>query len=211
MGLMDRRAAVLLAVITVFMVFAVGYLVFPRVSGETKPDLGTFIVTASTPDPASLVATSDVVFVGTLNERAAVELPLFDIEGQPVAGAHVEAERWTFNGIEFLKQDGNASEPVEFAWVHTFHLPNSAETDGEVLILRYGVPTLSEGGSYLVFGEWNHGDTIWSDVSQLGPAGEAGVARILDDGSLKFVITEEQLALHFGGKHAGGVARADHR
>ncbi len=199
MGLMDRRAAVLLAVTTVFMVIAVGYLAFPRGSGDTEPDLGTLIVTASIPDLATLVASSDVVFVRTLDKRAVVDQSLFDTEGRPVSGARVEDERWTFDAVEFLKQDVSAFEPVEFAWVHTLHLPNSAAADDEVPIIRYGVPHLSKGESYLVFGVWNPGDTMWSSVAQLGPVGDASVARILKDGSLEFAISAEQLNRRFEG------------
>lgn len=198
MGLMDRRAAVLLAVITVFMVFAVGYLAFPRGSGDMEPETNTFILTLPAPDLEVLVATSDVVFIGTLDHRASVDLPLSNVEGTDHANGRFEAVRWTFTEVEFLVRNGPVPEPVEYTWAHTLFLPHSAAADAEVDIKYFDLPTLLDGGRYLMFGVWNLDDTAGSSdaMLEIGPVGDVAIARVLDDGSLEFVIPKRHIA-HF--------------
>ncbi len=198
MGLMDRRLAGLLAVITGLVVIAVGYLVLPRGSGETKLETSTFILTLPAPDLGALVARSDVVFIGTLDHRSSVDLPLANVEGTDYANARFEAVRWTFTEVEFLVRNGPVPEPVEYTWGHTLYLPHSAAVDAEVDIKYFDLPTLVDGGRYLMFGVWNLDGTAGSSdaMLEIGPVDDVAIARVLDDGSLEFVIPKRHIA-HF--------------
>lgn len=197
---MDKRATGMLAVVTVFMVFAIGYFVFPRGSGDTEPETNTFILTLPAPDLEALVARSEVVFIGTLDHRASVDLPLSNVEGTDHSNGRFEAVRWTFTEVEFLVGNGRVPERVEYTWAHTLYLPHSAAANAEVDIKYFDLPTLLDGGRYLMFGVWNLDDTAGSSdaMLEIGPVDDVAIARVLDDGSLEFVIPKRHVA-HFPG------------